>query len=75
MVRDNLGPKRIAVDFGEVDFAKVGEGMGAKGFRVNSPGGLADALREAHKFEQPVVIDVAVDPGASHRQATDSDSL
>jgi acetolactate synthase I/II/III large subunit len=75
MVRDNLGAKRIAVDFGVVDFAKVGEGMGAKGFRVDSPDGLADALREAHGLEQPVVIDVAVDPAASHRLATDTDSL
>jgi acetolactate synthase I/II/III large subunit len=75
MVRDNMGPKRIAVDFGEVDFAKVGEGMGAKGFRVSSAKGLAEALREAHKLQQPVVIDVTVDPAASHRPATDVDPL
>ena len=75
MVRDNLGPKRIAVDFGPVDFAKVGEGMGAKGFRVTSASELGDALNEAHKLEAPAVIDVIVDPAASHRQATDMDAL
>jgi acetolactate synthase I/II/III large subunit len=75
MVRDNIGPKRIAVDFGPVDFAKVAEGMGAKGYRVDSHDGLADALNEAHKLQQPAVIDVVVDPVASHHPATDSAPL
>lgn len=75
MVRDNLGPKRIAVDFNEVDFAKVSEGMGAKGLTVYHPGDVRDALEEAHKIGGPVVVDVKVDPDASHAEACDNDPL
>ncbi|MFT4302771.1 MAG: thiamine pyrophosphate-binding protein [Desulfovibrio sp.] len=72
MVRDNMGSKRIACDFHEVDFAKVGEGMGAKGLTVRNPGDFGDALREAHSHEGgPVVIDVKIDPKDSHKAASD----
>ena len=63
MVGDNMGPKRIAVDFGQVDFARAAEGFGARGMRVDSRSGLDDALVEAHKKGGPVVIDLKVDPG------------
>jgi len=75
MVRDNLGEKRIAVDFNEVDFAKVAEGMGARGLTVYRPGDVRDALEEAHKMGGPVLIDIKVDPAASHHQAVDNDPL
>ncbi|WP_419737848.1 thiamine pyrophosphate-binding protein [Ruegeria sp.] len=71
MVRDNLGEKRIAVDFNDVDFAKVSEGMGAKGLTVYRPGDIRDALEEAHKMGGPVVVDVKVDPDAGHAEACD----
>lgn len=72
MVRDNMGSKRIACDFHEVDFAKVGEGMGAKGLTVRNPDDFGDALREAHSHEGgPVVIDVKIDPKDSHKAASD----
>ena len=75
MVRDNLGDKQIAVDFNDVDFAKVSEGMGAKGMSVYHPGEIRDALEEAHKMGGPVVIDVKVDPAASHHEAVDNAPL
>lgn len=75
MVRDNLGEKRIAVDFNEVDFAKVAEGMGGKGMSVYHKGEIRDAMEEAHKIGGPVVIDMKVDPEASHHQAVDSEAL
>ena len=75
MVRDNLGDKRIAVDFNEIDFAKVSEGMGAKGLTVYHPGDIRDALEEAHKMGGPVVVDVKVDPEASHAEACDNDPI
>jgi acetolactate synthase-1/2/3 large subunit len=71
MVRDNLGNKRIAVEFGDLEFARIAEGFGCKGMRVDSRSGLADALRAAHKHGGPVVIDAKVDPAASHRPASD----
>ncbi|MCG8356297.1 MAG: thiamine pyrophosphate-binding protein [Kiloniellales bacterium] len=75
MVRDNLGDKRIAVDFADVDFAAVAEAMGGRGLRVNQADELTDALVEAHRLERPVVIDVAVDPDASHHEAVDNAPL
>jgi acetolactate synthase I/II/III large subunit len=75
MVRDNLGQKRIAVDFNDVDFAKVAEGMGARGLRVYHRDEVRDALEEGHRMGGPVVIDVKVDPDASHHPASDHDPL
>jgi acetolactate synthase-1/2/3 large subunit len=75
MVRDNLGEKRIAVDFNDVDFAKVAEGMGAFGMTVTHPSEIQDALEKAHQIGGPVVIDVKVDPDASHREASDNEPL
>ncbi len=75
MVRDNLGDTQIAVDFNPVDFAKVAEGMGAKGLTVFRKGDIKDALEEAHKMGGPVLIDVKVDPEASHHQAVDNDPI
>lgn len=75
MVRDNLGEQRIAVDFNDVDFAKTAESMGAKGITVYHPGEVRDALEEAHKMGGPVVVDVKVDPEASHHEAVDDAPL
>jgi len=75
MVRDNLGDKRIAVDFNDVDFARVAEGMGAKGMTVYHPDEVRDALEEAHRMGGPVVVDVKVDPEASHHEAVDNAPL
>ena len=71
MVRDNLGANRIAVDFADCDFAKISEGLGGRGMTVTHPGEVRDAIEEAHKMKGPVVIDVKVDPEASHREASD----
>jgi acetolactate synthase-1/2/3 large subunit len=75
MVRDNLGDKRLAVDFNEVDFAKVAEGMGGRGLTVYHPDEIRDAIEEAHRMGGPVVVDIKVDPEASHHPAVDNDPL
>ncbi len=75
MVRDNMGAKKIAVDFGSIDFAKTAEGLGAIGMGVDSRSGLEDALAEAHQQQAPVVIDIKVDPEASFKQAADTESI
>jgi acetolactate synthase-1/2/3 large subunit len=75
MVRDNMGEKKIAVDFGEIDFAKAAEGFGAIGMRVDNRSGLEDALAQAHEQQGPVVIDIKVDPAASFKPAADTDPL
>ena len=75
MVRDNTGDNRIAVDFANLDFAKIAEGFGCRGMTVTQPDQIGDALEEAHRAGGPVVIDVCVDPEASHHMAVDSAAL
>ncbi len=75
MVRDNLGNRRIGVDFADHDFTKVAEGLGGRGLTVTEADQMADALAEAHRLGGPVVIDVKVDPAASHRDCSDYESL
>ncbi len=75
MVRDNLGEQRIGVDFADVDFATVAEGMGGKGLRVYHKDEIRDALEEAHKMGGPVVIDAKVDVEANYHGAVDNAPL
>jgi acetolactate synthase-1/2/3 large subunit len=75
MVRDNLGPKRIAVDFANIDFATIAEGMGGKGLRISHKDQVHDALEEAHSMGGPVVIDARVDVNASHHETVDNEPL
>lgn len=75
MVRDNLGENRIACDLEDIDFARMAEGMGAKGYTVNDSGMFGDVLREAHKQGGPVVIDLKMDPKDSHHLVSDSRPL
>ena len=71
MVRDNMKQRRIAVDFSDIDFAMVARGMGCNGVRVDRADALADAIGEARRSNRPTVIDVSVDPEASHVPASD----
>lgn len=45
-----------------IDCAKVAEGLGAVGFRVDDPAELDAAIAQALACGRPAVIDVAVDP-------------
>lgn len=71
MVRDNQGAKKIGVDFGNFNFAKIAEGFGATGYQVDNRSALDDAINQAHQQEGPVVVDIKIDPLASHMQASD----
>ena len=44
------------------DFVKLAESFGAKGCRVEKPGEIADALRQAFACDKPFLIDIWVDP-------------
>jgi len=70
MVRDNQKGKTLASDFSHVDFARIAEGMGCRGIRVDRKDALLDAMTEARGGARPTVIDVAVDPTASHVPAS-----
>jgi acetolactate synthase-1/2/3 large subunit len=71
MVRDNMKDKRIAVDFSPMDFAAIARGMGCHGIRVDRADALGDAIVAARGADRPTVIDVAIDPAASHIPASD----
>lgn len=71
MVRDNMKEKRIAVDFSPMDFARIAEGMGCIGVRVDRADALGDAIAAARNADRPTVIDLAIDPSASHVPASD----
>jgi pyruvate dehydrogenase (quinone) len=49
--------------FRNPNFARVAEAMGAKGIRLEEPGGVRDAISEALAYKAgPVVVDAVVDP-------------
>jgi thiamine pyrophosphate-dependent acetolactate synthase large subunit-like protein len=47
--------------FGPTDFAAVAHSFGLPGLRVERPGDIAPALREAIAAKETVVVDVATD--------------
>lgn len=52
----------FGVDFKNPNFARVAEAMGAKGIRLEEPGDVQEALREALAYKDgPVVVDAVVD--------------
>lgn len=71
MVRDNMKGRRVATDFSPIDFAAVAEGMGCLGVRVNTPEALEAAIAGARHSGRTTVIDVTVDPAASHVDVSD----
>lgn len=59
----HLNPKEnINTDFGEIDFAKLAESMGALGKRVRNEQELTTSLKECLEFSHCSVIHVDVDP-------------
>lgn len=48
-------------DLSELDYAKVAEAFGCYGVRVERPGEIADALRDAFDSGKPAIVDVVTD--------------
>ena len=47
--------------FPNINFARIAEGFGCVGMRVEKPGELEDTLRRAISLDKPVVVDVVTD--------------
>jgi pyruvate dehydrogenase (quinone) len=56
-----LGNPEFGCDLAPIDFAKVAEGMGVRGLRVEDPDQLEQALDDAFANGGPVLIDAVVD--------------
>jgi acetolactate synthase-1/2/3 large subunit len=56
------------VDFSPANFAKVAEGFGCLGIRVEQPEELEPAFAQAFAATGPVLVDVRVNPAAYHEQ-------
>jgi acetolactate synthase-1/2/3 large subunit len=48
----------------QLNFAKIAEGFGCVGIRVEKPEEIAAALHQAMSLNQPVVIDIVSDVNA-----------
>jgi thiamine pyrophosphate-dependent acetolactate synthase large subunit-like protein len=57
-----LGNPEFGCELAPVDFAKVAEGLGVRGVRVDDPEQVAAALDQAFATDGPVLIDAVVDP-------------
>lgn len=58
-------PEGMRSDFKRADIAKVAEGLGARGIRIDRPGGLTpELLAEVRASGKPTVLDVWIDETA-----------
>jgi acetolactate synthase-1/2/3 large subunit len=58
----SLGENTVSTTFKQIDIAKIAQGLGAKGYRINKPGELSEILPKALESGVPTVIDVLIDP-------------
>jgi pyruvate dehydrogenase (quinone) len=62
MMVDGLPPQ--GTSYPHTDFAAIATAAGARGIRVEKPGEVRSALREAFSHPGPVLVDVVTDPNA-----------
>jgi pyruvate dehydrogenase (quinone) len=62
MMVDGLPP--YGTGYPHTDYAAIATAAGARGIRVDKPGDVRDALREAFAHEGPALVDVVTDPNA-----------
>jgi pyruvate dehydrogenase (quinone)/pyruvate oxidase len=57
-----LGYPEYGVRYPAMDFARWAESCGGRGIRVEKPGDLEPAIREAFEYDGPALVDVMVNP-------------
>lgn len=60
-VRDFQVGRPIASEFVDTDFARIGEGWGAIGRRIEDPNDIRPAIEEALKGSRPTVLDIVTE--------------
>lgn len=60
--QERRGQSTDGLDFGEIDWASVANGMGVSGVRVSDAERFSSALERALVHEGPTLIDVQIDP-------------
>ena len=58
--QDDTNQPHSGIDLSDIDFAKVAEGFGVKGYTVHSGDEFAEVMKEVKGTKEPVVIDVKV---------------
>lgn len=58
----NFSGRTVASDLPGVDYVKIAEACGVKGYRARSPAELAPLLEKAIAEDVPTLIEVQVDP-------------
>ncbi len=65
LVNNNSVLGSEAFPFEKLNYAKIAEAFGCFGIRVERPGEVGDALREAFNAGKPALVDVVTDPRES----------
>lgn len=63
--QESLYGRSIGVDFSDVRYDKIAEGMGCYGDRVTDPQTIRSALKDAKDSDNPAVIDAVMDKEAN----------
>lgn len=71
MVRDNMKGEHYGVNYPPTNFATMAKAMGCRGIEVTRAQDMLPALKEAENGDGPCLIDVSIDPQASHHPASD----
>jgi len=69
-VRHGQGDRAIASEFSDMNFAKIAEAIGCRGYRIEQPGQLEKVLAEVVESDEPTVLDVVTSMKTSYRDVS-----
>lgn len=69
-VRNSQGDRPVASEFSDVNFADIAQAMGCQGHRIERPGDLERALKEASESDDTTVLDVVTSRRFTYRDVS-----
>jgi acetolactate synthase-1/2/3 large subunit len=69
-VRHGQGARAIASEFSDMNFAKIAQAIGCRGYRIEQPGQLEKRLAEVIEGDEPTVLDVVTSMKTSFRDVS-----